>query len=562
MLERAERRRRTVAYGIVMLAAIGHRMALFLLHRADLDAYIDANESWYTFQHLPQEMLRDHLFRSLLVLQQTPPVSNLLVGLALKCCAWPGGVAYALIWMQTAVSILTAVVLVHLVATLYPRWTVLWTAIGLVFVLNTDLVVLEYTSMGQLIYGPLAMLLSLVVVDRLAALRRTGRAREAAATGVATGLLALSRATWSYFALPCLGLVAALAGPRRARAVLACLLPIVVLQGGWALKNWAVYGVFSPATSALGGMHATTGLRFAGFGVDFGVFFQQHVTLENGYPDWAVLLAHPDPYWLVRLRDASAERDQWVERTFGLANPMINTLYFRELCALGQRVFLAFAWRHPGTMLTKWWISYHFFWQPIANYGQKLVALFVGENRIGNGLDLPGIVHQLRARTVPERHFIVHGSNFLMKEQKAPPGMTPTSLYTFGVLDPFVLMLNVVGVHLLLPLLAVAWVVQRVRGRPTDPVFDPLRMSVLLVAATVYGYLAGVANFVETAENMRYRLEVEPVIWVITLICLSELGWLVRLGLRSRGGALREDLDGGSRCHRMITRSPDGRTSS
>src|SRR5262249_37969220 len=193
------------------------------------------------------------------------PASNLLVGLALKWFSWPAGVAYAMIWMETAVSILTAVVLVHLVATLFPGRVLLWTAVGLLFVLNTDLVVLEYTSNGQLIYGPLAMLFALVVVDRLAAFRNTGRPREAFATGLAAGLLALSPATWSYFAVPCLALVAVLSAGRRTRAVLACLLPIVVLQGGWAVKNWALYGSFSPATSAWGGMHAIAGLNFAGF---------------------------------------------------------------------------------------------------------------------------------------------------------------------------------------------------------------------------------------------------------------------------------------------------------
>ncbi len=529
MLERAERRRRAAAYGIVFVVALAHRVALFLLHRADLDAYIDANESWYTFQHLPQELLRDHLFRSLLLLQQTPPASNLLVGLALKGFSWPVGVAYALIWMQTTVSILTALVLVHLLATLYQGRVVLWIAIGVMFALNNDLVVLEYTSMGQLIYGPLAMLFALVVVDRLAALWRSGRPREAAAAGIATGLLALSRATWGYFALPCLALVAALAGPRRLRVVVACLIPIVVLQGGWALKNWALYGVLSPSTSAWGGFHAVTGLNFAGFRGDYLRFFEDQATAENGAPEWAIQLAHGDPRGLERLKEETSERDRWVERTIGLTNPMLNTLYFRKFCAEGERVWFKFAWHNPRTMLAKWWTAYHYFWQPIANYGHLLVALFSGENRIQDGLDLPGIVRQLRAGTLPERYFVVSGSNFLMKEQKAPPNTTPTRLYTLGFLEPVVLMLNVVGVHLLLPLVLVAWVVLWMLGRA---VFDPLRMAVLVTAATVYAYLAGVANFVETAENMRYRLEVEPVIWVITLICLSELGRLIGAGLR------------------------------
>jgi len=94
-----------------------------------------------------------------------------------------------------------------------------------------------------------------------------------------------------------------------------------------------------------------------------------------------------------------------------------------------------------------------------------------------------------------------------------------------------VLMLNVIGIHLLLPLVALAWLVERVR-QPAARVLDPQRMAVLLVAATVYVYLAGVANVVETAENMRYRLEVEPMIWLISLICVGELGRLIGAGLR------------------------------
>src|SRR5262249_6661473 len=333
-----------------------------------------------------------------------------------------------------------------------------------------------------------------------------------------------------YFALPCLALVAVLSTRRRTRAVLACLLPIVVLQGGWSVKNWALYGTFSLATSSWGGLHAVTGLNFAGFRADYLRFVIDQTTSENGAPDWATQLARGDLKGLDRLKAETSERDQWVERTVGLSNPVANTLFFGEFFAAGQRGFFQFPRQNPRTMLTKWWIAYHYCWQPISNYGRMLVALFVGENRIRDGLDLPDIVRQLRAGTLPERSFIATGSNFLMKEQKVPPGLTPTRLHTLGFLAPLVLMLNVVGVHVLLPLVALAWVVQRVRGRP--PVLDPLRMAVRPAAATVSAYLDGIANFVETAENMRYRLEVEPLIWVVTLICLSELGRLVRAWLR------------------------------
>src|SRR5262245_28207993 len=348
MTEQAERRRLIIAWTIVLGAAVAHRVVLYLLHRTELESLVVDNMAWYPFQYLPQEMLRDHLVAAMLLLQQTPPVPNLLMGIALKTFAWPVGVAKFLIVLQSLVSVLTAAVLVHLLAVLYPRRVVLWTAIGLLFVLSTDLVVLEYTSMGQLIYGPLAMLLTLVVVDRLAALRSTGWPREAAAAGAAAGLLALSHATWSYFGLPCVVLAAVLARRQRMRAVLACLMAILVLQGGWALKNWAVYGVLSPATSSWGGMHTVNGFTTAGFTADYFRFFGEQTTREHGAPEWAVEFAHGDQKAaLDRLKADVGERDARVERLLGLSNPLLNTLFFREFCAQGERVAVAFAWRHP-----------------------------------------------------------------------------------------------------------------------------------------------------------------------------------------------------------------------
>src|SRR5262249_17798220 len=187
--ERVERRRLLAALSIVVLAGIGHRTMLFAFHRADLDALIDANAAWYSFQHLPREMLRDHLLGSLLLLQQTPPISHLILGLALKWCSWPVGVAYAMIWLQTLLTILTAVALVHVVSVLYPGRVLLWTAIGLLFVLNTGIVVLEYNSMGQTIYGPLGMFFLLVLIDRLVVFRRSDRARQPGGAGVSAGIL-------------------------------------------------------------------------------------------------------------------------------------------------------------------------------------------------------------------------------------------------------------------------------------------------------------------------------------------------------------------------------------
>jgi len=94
------------------------------------------------------------------------------------------------------------------------------------------------------------------------------------------------------------------------------------------------------------------------------------------------------------------------------------------------------------------------------------------------------------------------------------------------------LILTIAGVHLLLPVVGILWVADRLWHGPDMPVFDPLRMAALLVAATLYGYLAAFVNLVEMLENMRFRLEVKPAIWVITLICVTELARFTRASWR------------------------------
>jgi len=521
MGDRAERRRLLVSWSIVLCIAIAHRLSLFLWHRRDLEALIADNQVWYIFQYLPREMLRDHLVAAMLLLQQTPPVPNLLMGLALKGFGWPAGVAQALIGVQSLASILTTAVLVHLLSVLYPRRVVLWTGLGLLFVLNTDLVVLEYNNMGQIVYGPLSMLAVLVILDALVCLRRSGRLRGAVVAGVALGLLVLTRASWYLFPIPCLLLVATLAPARRVAAVVACLVPLLLLQGGWAIKNYAVYGVLSPVTSTWGGLHAFAGLRSAGLGPEFDAVRLDRRVAAQGAP-------RPGP----SLEEAR-QRDAEVERKFGLANPAFNTLSFSLGTNDLQRDFFYFVRTHPRAMLSKYAKAYHVFWQPIAYYGRQFVGLFAVSNRIAHPFDVAEIARQLLAGSLPDEQYIASGSHPLVsldpRDKPVQRRYAPTDLHTARWIEPFARLVEIVGVHLLLPLVGVLWLTGRTRrGRSIAPLFDPLRMAALLVAATIYGYLAVTVNLVETSENMRYRLEVEPVIWIITLVCITELARLLQ----------------------------------
>jgi hypothetical protein len=526
-----ERRRLWAAWGVVLLVALAHRLTLFLVHRADLDAYVTANASWYTYQNLPREMLRDHLWRSLLYLQQTPPASNLLMGIVLKWFSWPLGCAYALIWAQSVVCTLAALVLIHVLARLYPGRPILWTSVGILFVLNTDLVVLEYNSSGQIIYEPLTMLLLLLLVDRLLALRRSAAMRDALAVGITMGLLALTRPSWALFSAICLVLVGAIAPSRRARAVLGCVLPIALLQGGWAVKNWLVFGVFSLTTTTWAGLQARVGLTYS-LGDEFPRFEREQVTVERGYPVWKVVTAMGDPMGKLAFPKDISVRDEAIERAMGMPNPFVNTLTYREMCAQDERAILDFARAHPLAILRKWWAGYRVFWQPIANYGSQFVDLFTVGNHLQDPFDLPGLVGQLAAGTLPDTAYVVHGSSPLVREKTAPITRTPTNLYTLRWFEPLILVSNLIGVHLLVPLVGLLWLVGWARGaRGPTPAIVSLRALALVLVIVLYGYLAVLVNVVETKESMRYRLEVEPLIWIATLLAATEL---LRLARRSR----------------------------
>ena len=536
---RGERRQLLVATSVVVAVGIAHRVILFLLHRADLHALSAANPSWYAPQNLPREMLRDHLAQSLLMLQHFPPVSNVLLAVVLKSFAWPDGVAEAMIWLQTVLSILTAGVLIHLLSVLYPRRPGFWTVVGLAFLVNTDLVVVEYYSLGQTVYEPVTMFLSLLLLDLLVGLRRTGRLRCAAIAGVVMGVLALTRATWSFFPAVCLVLVASLAPARRGRAVLACLIPILLLHGGWVVKNRLVWGYLSPTTSSWGGLSANNGLRNAGLGDEFDTFRRTHVTAERGFPPWRIAAAQesiPGVSSDAALGTLPAEilaRDGAVQRATGLANPMPNTLAFRYLCEATEREFLAFALAHPRKMLGKALVSYRILWQPIANCGRLFIALFAVDGRLTNAFDFPETLRKLVAGILPDRTYVMSGS-YPQTDQLVPRELTPTRLFTLRGLEVVVLMLNIVGIHLLLPLIGLLWLAHRVRyGTAASPLFDRLRLRALFAAAICYAYFATLVNLVETSETMRYRLEVEPIIWVITVICLGELAALIRRRARS-----------------------------
>jgi hypothetical protein len=330
------------------------------------------------------------------------------------------------------------------------------------------------------------------------------------------GLLALTRATWSFFWIPGLGLVAWLAGRRRGRAALAFIVPVLLLQGTWCAKNTWVYGRPTLTTSSWTGFNLMNGLRGAGFAQEFGRY-----VLAHGDPPWMAEAVAPGG--IARLAEILPaqyrERDAALAARWGVPNWGLNTAVAGAFFAAFERNFTPFALRHPGIVAVKAARAYAIFWQPIANFGRMYISLFCTPAKTGSALDASGIVGQWMAGELPEPVVRTSGRQIARR-------FTPVVIGSPTWLDPARLLATVVGVHVLAPLAAVALVRRRWRGVASTPLEDA-RDTALVVCGVLYVYLAVFSSIGEYGENMRFRLGVEPIVWLLTALgaagCLAAI---------------------------------------
>lgn len=498
----------------VAVAAVGvtHRLVLWYLYGPQLRALAAANPDWLTGQYLPIALLRDHALAALWFLQQTPPLPNVLMAVLLARFSWPIGVAEALIVLQGCIGVATSMLLTWMILFVYPGRRVLAAAVGAAFVLSTDLVVLEYNSLGQTIYENLAMLLTLCVLALLLLYWRTARTALAAAVGVAVALLALTRATWSFFALPCAVLLfAAAPAGRRVRAMLLYSVAVLLLQGGWSVKNWIVFGELSMRTSSWAGWNLGVGMRNSGFADEFTTFIHTHRSADGAPLHCIALeLASPPPN-----PPEITARDQAVDAALGAPNSILNSNGFRYAADQCVEAVIAFCRAAPGTCVERAWRGYRLMWQPIANYGsKKFVNLFATDTAIQDSLDIRSVLALISARRLPDRQFVMSGTYPRVSR-------SPAEFYTPRWLDPLVLIAMVIGVHVLAPFLLILWAVRFLCGASGAAL--PRAAGVLTMAAGIYAYFAAVASIGDYGENMRFRLDVEPIIWLIALIAFVEI---------------------------------------
>lgn len=504
---------------ILLIISIGliHRLVLFWRSFPDLTTLIAQNPNDLTWQYLTIPALTEHLWQSMVYLQQSPPLPNILLGLIAQLLGWPYGTAYTLILLQAVLSIATALVLFLVLGHIQKR-TYINACISVIFLLSTDLIVMEYNGLGQTIYENVPMLLMTLAVYVYFQFLRAERPLFALLLGLISATLALFRASYSYFLVVPLLFIVLRKWSNMGRQLIAFSLLIVLLQIGWSTKNYVVYGYATLSTSSWAGLNCAIGLERAGMQA---VFLDSIFREEQQYPAWFIRMLRTEGFvrWHPPVFDAYVpqhvkHQEEQLQRILHHTNRSENSIGQRLVSDLYMKAWLRFVMDHPGLMLRKFTASYIIFWQPIRNYSAMYLGPIFVTPKVINSFDLRQIWQAYFTPEVHEQHYFLSGTIFT-KEAR------PIDIYALPYLPILILILNLVVLHSVVPGLLIGDLARRLIGKTG---MLPREFYFLV---TCYAYAALVMNISDHGENMRFRLSIEPVIWIITTYALTHLAAFV-----------------------------------
>jgi hypothetical protein len=512
----------------VFVLGLLHRAIQLALAAAAVTRQAALNPAWQSMQYLPTDLYEKNFAAALLYLQQTPPLPHVLLGLLSRFSSDPAFKAIVLIAFAGLLSCIAgALLFILLLRMLVWPWAAF--VIALLFLGNSGVVLLEYTAFGQCFYEQMAMVGCLAAALAATSLLQRGSASAAIWLGVAVAVLALTRATFSYFVLPVIAWL--LWQKMRPKYLLLFLLPVAVLQGGWAAKQYWVQGHWMWATSTWGGANMQAGdakrqppgykntwirstdsecaRRWFSVVDPSGIFF--HYSLLFAGPDAARNLSAALD---ARSADFAAHeaRGKWVP---------LDSAGFRELSSCMQQAYFRYWLNNPGEALAGTAKSYGQFWQPIDSYTRILPTMLVASRPATAETEDWSIRRTLGSFLNPPHYFALQEPLHGFLVSRSDMRLVPANVAVVPFAPQLATALAFAMLHGL-PLIA-AYI--HIRNGSLKNVF-PAGFSFLVL---LYVYVAGICNLVEYGENMRFRLAVEPIIWSIGAIVASLLIARMRL---------------------------------
>jgi len=524
---------RAHSFLLLLVAGVGFRLLqFFLLSDQVLQAALLNHDILSLGHYLPEALWRENFSAAILYLQQTPPLPALIFGIATRATSDTVSLVRALILLCGLLDSLTAVLMAILLARLdAPKWVMF--ALPLIFLANADTVLLDYFTFGEYFYEHLTML-GIMTSSLLAlSLSKNPSCKNAFLFGTTIALLALTRATFSYFAIVALvWLITAVRLNRRPALLLYFALPIALLQGGWAMKQLLVQGEWQWATSSWGGANIQSGIirrglpdRLNNRAATFSAIYHEQAAQVSCLQNWrylwdlpSVFLMFPEVYTDASLQsgvgpsEAARRIDTQVEQARGL-HVKTDSAGFREYSQCMQKTWLRYWVKNPRSAIKSVWMSYAKFWSSIASISEVYPTVLlpakawlnVDGNRTnwapqGDWLSLPRYL-------VRKNRYVLFGGDRSEFE--------PTIVLVLPVLPGLVALIAMIMLHI-----ATLGAIGSLFIRQWRHLYPVETTSYLLVT---FFYLAALSSIAEFGENMRFRLPVEPVVWIVAVILLKAI---------------------------------------
>jgi hypothetical protein len=471
-------------YVLALIAVFVASRYVYWLVGVRFDSWALTN-SW---QLLPADLLRHDLVRSLWYLHAQPPLWNAVVGVTLQM---PHGLGFINIEYLLCTLALTVLLFLTALELAVPMPFAFVTAT--LFAISPTTVLFE----NWMYYTYPVALLSVGAVWCFARYVRTKRVRFAAGVGVLLALLALTRASYHLVFVVVGAAVVVVVAPKiaRRRVMVAVGIPVLVVAGLY-VKNAVVFG--EPAASSWLGMnlaHSVLGNQPEAVraDVDRGKLSRQALTPAfiglNSYPFHHAATGVP-----------ALDRP---EKSPGVNN--YNNIAYIDVSRQYQKDAVTFIERHPDLYLR--------------TVGDAFRTMFVpASDFFGVQYQKPNYVH-LRG--------VLGFENRLLGQLDEYPTPAPGELATTAAPDARHIAWLLVSAYAATLLAGVVVAVRSLRRRRWS-----VPGATLVFVAFVVGFSMFSSNMFELGENMRFRLETDPLVFAATAALLAR-GWTIVRGRRS-----------------------------
>lgn len=425
----------------------------------------------FTMWYLPPDIIREHFAESLLYLRGEPPLPQLFLGTLMKIVGWPFELPIDSILLSLAT--LAVAFLIQSTMLRFGFQKILATALATAWCIYPANLGVEIAAFPTAFYEALpGFFFMLALWLCLRCFDGKNRVRWLWLFCLAGAMLSMSRSTLSWiFLLPIF--IAPFLPSTRRKALAVCL--ALIVQLAWSSKNYVVYGQFHLETASDVGQNIFSTIINTGKFDDFYAFSVSRNPDDTFIAEGIPCLYKGDlPCVENHISTQTKERDLALKNQLVTNDRLYGETYImHELSAKIKPLYMDYLLHNPAAAFDMIFRSYQLFWGNI--YWQVSYI---------PGLDTDPLILE---------------TNALMEKYK---------------------WLNIVAIHALGSMALCLIITTLMRRQP----LTSLQTS-FLYAALAFGYVAVVSSLGDHGENARYRIDVEPLVWLLPFMsyrCITQ----------------------------------------